>query len=199
MKKSKFRRWTPEEDKLLRELYPRTANSELVKIFDRTHPAKIYRRAVKLGLSKDRGLISERTSKRMKAWYAENPPTGAKNNNWQGGGMTRKRGYVYEYVGYEYPFNNKGYCPQHRFIAEESLDIILEPQMIVHHIDFDKKNNDIENLFIFPSNSEHMSFHMNLRYNNIKQITKTNIWEIKQRLQDGERLAVAVAMGSNVI
>ncbi|MCH8872064.1 HNH endonuclease [candidate division KSB1 bacterium] len=33
----------------------------------------------------------------------------------------------------------------------------------IHHIDFNKKNNKIENLMLFKSNSAHQKFHIKIR------------------------------------
>jgi len=48
---------------------------------------------------------------------------------------------------------------QHRIIMEDYLKRPLTSEEYVHHIDFDKTNNDIENLFLFSSDEVHMSYH----------------------------------------
>lgn len=35
----------------------------------------------------------------------------------------------------------------------------LQPQHIVHHVDKDTRNNAVENLWVFASHAEHLSFH----------------------------------------
>lgn len=47
----------------------------------------------------------------------------------------------------------------HRVVAEEKLGRPLEPGEVVHHKDGNKRNNDPDNLEIFPSQSEHAKEH----------------------------------------
>ena len=47
----------------------------------------------------------------------------------------------------------------HRRVVEEHLRRSLTSDEIIHHIDFDKSNNSIENLIIMDR-SEHRSAHM---------------------------------------
>lgn len=49
---------------------------------------------------------------------------------------------------------------EHRIVAEKKLGRELRPGEIVHHIDADKRNNDPENIMVFPSQSEHMKRHL---------------------------------------
>ena len=50
----------------------------------------------------------------------------------------------------------------HRVVMERKLGRKLKPGEIVHHIDGDKRNNDPENLMLFPSPAEHARYHMRL-------------------------------------
>lgn len=52
----------------------------------------------------------------------------------------------------------------HRIVAEEKLGRPLKKGEIVHHKDENKRNNDPDNIHIFPSQAEHARFHMDLRY-----------------------------------
>lgn len=87
------------------------------------------------------------------------------------------------YYGYrlirclEHPFANcDGFVFEHRLVAEQYLldddnSIViygkryLSPNYVVHHIDFDRLNNDKENLIIMTL-SEHLSLHHKLKNNN---------------------------------
>lgn len=68
---------------------------------------------------------------------------------------------------YPRKINNSGYYMihvndkwvlEHRFIVEEHINRPLKKEEAVHHIDFNKLNNDINNLFLFKSQKEHKSF-----------------------------------------
>lgn len=48
---------------------------------------------------------------------------------------------------------------EHRIIYEKYHNIKLTPDQHIHHIDFDKTNNDPPNLFMFNSADEHLSYH----------------------------------------
>lgn len=52
---------------------------------------------------------------------------------------------------------------QHRVIMESYIGRKLNPKEHVHHIDFNKTNNDISNLFLFDSEEVHSSYHGYLR------------------------------------
>lgn len=47
----------------------------------------------------------------------------------------------------------------HRVVAERMLGRPLRPGEVVHHIDGNKRNNDPENLMVFPSQKEHAAWH----------------------------------------
>lgn len=58
--------------------------------------------------------------------------------------------------------NGKKY-KYHRYIMEQHLQRELLPEEVVHHIDGNKTNNDINNLQLMNSISEHSKHHWNLR------------------------------------
>ena len=47
----------------------------------------------------------------------------------------------------------------HRVVAEAVLGRKLIDGEVVHHIDFDRKNNNPNNLAVFPSQSDHARCH----------------------------------------
>jgi hypothetical protein len=49
--------------------------------------------------------------------------------------------------------------PEHRLIAEEALDRQLTNEETIHHIDFNKKNNNIDNLCLFSNKKSHSHWH----------------------------------------
>jgi len=48
----------------------------------------------------------------------------------------------------------------HRLVMEKHLGRGLTKDEIVHHIDNDKSNNELENLMLFPTKSAHTRFHL---------------------------------------
>lgn len=65
---------------------------------------------------------------------------------------TSKNPYIYDSKNY------KDNLWEHRNIAENILNVKLETNEVVHHIDEDPKNNDISNLLII-SRKDHASLH----------------------------------------
>ncbi len=83
---------------------------------------------------------------------------GDKNHNWKGGETMQKDGHVLV-KRLSHPHANKnGYVLRSRLVMEKHLGRYLKPGEIVHHHK-DKDDDRIENLKLFPSISEHMSFH----------------------------------------
>lgn len=52
---------------------------------------------------------------------------------------------------------------EHRLVVENILNRILEPTEVVHHIDFNKQNNNPDNLALFSSPVEHAHWHRQVR------------------------------------
>lgn len=101
--------------------------------------------------------------------YPNNIKRGKDSPNWKGGLYEVTNGYVYRYVD-NHPFKNSGnYVPEHRIVMEKYLGRYLKPEEMVHHINGIKNDNRLENLKLFPSDKEHMRFHMSY-YKKIKNL-----------------------------
>ena len=99
-------------------------------------------------------------------------------------------------------FNN---CYLHQYIVlkELNLDIKQVQQYIIHHINQDKANNDINNLWIFYDRAVHLAYHQAIKRDpniDIKQFTKDyiesiitdkNTLQIKQYLKILDKLESA--------
>ena len=83
-----------------------------------------------------------------------------------------RHGYEEEYKP-NHPYNINNYVRKHRLIAEQyllddynSINIegnkYLLPDFVVHHIDFDKLNNKLENLCVMLK-KDHSAMHISLR------------------------------------
>jgi len=73
-------------------------------------------------------------------------------------GIIKKKinGYIFVRVG-------KFWIPEHRLVVEEKLERVLESKEVIHHIDGNKENNDINNLMLFPNQKEHSKFHVRIQ------------------------------------
>lgn len=93
------------------------------------------------------------------------PRFGKKAIHWKGGEyITRGRKFIY-YFNHPYLSNNRRHIPYSRFLAEKVIGRYLNSKEIVHHIDFNPRNDIPENLYLFPNQSEHAKFHNLLRKN----------------------------------
>ena len=95
----------------------------------------------------NRGKIFSK-ERRKKMSVPHKRPKGGKHKHGTGYMMT---------LNYDHPRTDKNnhYVFDHILVAEEMLGRYLKPDEVVHHIDFNKLNNDPENLFIFKDASNH--------------------------------------------
>jgi hypothetical protein len=116
--------------------------------------------------SKHRDLSGENNPMFGKGLLGKDNPmfgkTGSKNPSWKGGRKKRRDGYILAYCP-DHPYaisdgnNRKTYVLEHRLIMERYLGRYLSPEEVVHHKDGNPSNNKIENLELFPSQSDHIS------------------------------------------
>jgi|SRR5688500_5349827 len=68
-------------------------------------------------------------------------------------------GYIW-FMMPQHPYcTGQGYIYEHRFLMELKLGRYLTKTEIVHHIDGNRSNNNIKNLFLFQSHSKHITNH----------------------------------------
>lgn len=100
---------------------------------------------------------------------------GELNSSYKGGERINVGGYILVYSPGN-PFRNSDdYVLEHRLVAEKYLlneensviingEKYLKPEYVVHHIDGNRRNNEVSNLVVMTRN-EHTQLHMNLRKN----------------------------------
>jgi len=74
-------------------------------------------------------------------------------------------GYVEMYVGPEKSLKygrKNGYVLVHKKVMQDAIGRPLKREEVIHHIDGDKLNNNINNLYLCPSLSHHRDIHNNL-------------------------------------
>lgn len=109
----------------------------------------IYKMAKSMGLS-----ISKRHLSKIKS--------GQNNPSWTGGRIINM-GYWSIYNPNHPSSDIHGYIFEHRLVMETKIGRYLLPVEKVHHLDFDKLNNDVTNLYLFPNDSEHLRYHCFLK------------------------------------
>jgi len=85
----------------------------------------------------------------------------AQHPRWNGGVYIR-HGYIFILSPKHPNANNHGYIRKHRLVMEKLLGRRLKNEEVVHHIDGNKKNNNPNNLMLFPNNSIHIKHHRSL-------------------------------------
>lgn len=85
-----------------------------------------------------------------------------KKNMWNYSQIVDNNGYLYAMCPQHPKSLSTGYVYLHRLIVENYLGRILKDDEVIHHKDFNRKNNSIENLLVL-SQSEHSKLHWNLR------------------------------------
>lgn len=75
------------------------------------------------------------------------------------GGRIRMLGYILINSPNHPNKNSLGYVREHRLIVEKKIGRYLKKGEVIHHINEIKDDNRIENLMLFPNESEHMKLH----------------------------------------
>lgn len=91
--------------------------------------------------------------------------TGPSNPSWAGGVTMRNPKGNYAGVRlvrcppeWEQMASNGGYVPEHRLVVAAEIGRCLNRHEVVHHLNHDSKDNRVENLALFASRSDHMTF-----------------------------------------
>jgi hypothetical protein len=70
-----------------------------------------------------------------------------------------KTGHLNTRTGYIEKWKDGVKTLEHRIVMEEHLGRRLTSEEVVHHINEDRSDNRIENLMLFPNQSEHIKHH----------------------------------------
>ncbi len=99
---------------------------------------------------------------------------GVLNPHWKGGSYLSSQGYRFVMRKDHPRAINGGYVPEQVVVVEDFIGRPLMKDEVVHHIDSDKLNNEISNLYLFTKR-EHDDYHRMRRWNKVPQITTSNL------------------------
>ena len=113
-------------------------------------------------------------------------------------GVTEHQGYkMVKKINHKYKTGN-GYVKKHRLVMEQSVGRYLSRDEIVHHIDGNKKNNNIDNLMIVTM-AEHRAIH---NYQDREYKKLYNINEVEKLYLEGNstrEVARILGMGKSTV
>ena len=105
--------------------------------------------------------------------------------------ICKRSGYISKFIRGNK--NEKGkYIREHRYKIEQDIGRKLESNEIVHHIDFNTQNNDLSNLYLCASRSEHLTIHKELEYLAVKLVQKGII-----KFKDGKYILLEKELMNN--
>lgn len=118
------------------------------------------------GLTKKDKRVAKYCKKNKKTQFKKGHKLsiGKNNGNWKGGKIISSDGYVLIRKP-SHPRAKSGYVFEHILVMEKHIGRCLCFSEVVHHINFIRSDNRIENLELM-TNSQHITFHNNKRWKN---------------------------------
>lgn len=106
-------------------------------------------------------------------------PKMEKSSSWNGGRFLNENGYYRIYSGSE---NSNKYVYEHKLIYEKHIGRKLLASEKVHHIDGDKTNNKIENLFLCDNKTMHWNVHQSMEDCAMSMLNRYIWYDIKNKI-----------------
>lgn len=99
---------------------------------------------------------------------------GENHHNWKGGKISKGDGYIGIWKPKHIRADKQGYVYEHTLVYERENGFLPDVNQVIHHIDMDKTNNSIENLYLFDDSKEHAIAHRSLE-KIVKQLLEKDI------------------------
>lgn len=104
---------------------------------------------------------------------------GSNHGSWKGGRVI-KNGYIAIWNPKHPRANNVGYVKEHILIMENKIKRQIKKTEHIHHIDFDRTNNNPENLWLCNIKNHHKA-ELSL-YNIVKELVKNKIIKFDKKI-----------------
>lgn len=98
---------------------------------------------------------------------------GENHHNWKGGRIIKGDGYIGIWQPNHPKSDNQGYVYEHTLVVEKEINRQILKNEEIHHINLDKKDNNISNLCLC-THQEHLKMHRSIE-KLIPYLLKTNI------------------------
>ena len=96
------------------------------------------------------------------AYKIRKTANGENHPNWNGGRYHHRDGYIIVQVPTDSLFiamaDSRGYCLEHRLVMAKHIGRCLSDVEVVHHINGNKSDNQIENLELLPNDTSHLPY-----------------------------------------
>ena len=103
---------------------------------------------------------------------------GENHHNWKGGKILKGDDYIGIWNPSHIRADSQGYVYEHTLVYEKEKGILPKKNEVIHHIDMDKHNNNIENLYLCD-HKKHIKIHRSLE-KLVKQLIDMKIIEFKE-------------------
>lgn len=166
-------KWTEDEIRTLKDNYNLVTNEVLAKMLPEKSALAIYKKALSLGMKKDKAISFQNRSIARK---------GEKSSSWKGGVLSTTKGYKCVMMPRHHRANSRGYVLEHILVFEKATGISVPKNCCIHHINGNKQDNRIENLCLMLTTA-HTAFHNKNRVYSAEQRHKISI-KAKERFKD---------------
>ena len=153
--------------------HPKELQDKMVKLFKSGKSATQI--AKRLGLyTTSVTRVLKRNGLKMSDGKGEN------HSGWKGG-RGLKSGYWTVFIKKHPRKLNNGRVFEHILIAEKKYGRFIKKGEPIHHIDFDRTNNDPDNLYLCENHKEHRTIHFSL-----EEVARKLFKQNKLRFKDGK-------------